>query len=483
MESSGIQAAPDQTRPIRSGPKPRRIAAARSVAALTAAAVILLVASVWVSARAYERPGPSRQRFSSHFDFIAYHDLHGCPAFKLALQVVGGRWYLYTSHFWHRGWSVVDVTDPSRPELVAFVPGPQNTATLQVQVADHLMLTALEKPPAELLRHLPWSGVAWLLRESLLRGPPYVPWRPSPGGVLIWDVRDPTRPVQLGGWDPGGTGTHRNFYAGGRYAHLAAQKSGFRGHQYVILDLADPARPVEVGHWFLPEQEIASGIEPQREGYYLHGPPHVVGDRAYLPYGIGGAIVLDISDVTRPREVGRLRLDPSLGSVQGVHTFLPIPSRRLAIINSEAHAEDCVPDPGRAYTAVVDLADESHPRLLSFFPEPEPPPGASFASFCRRGGRAGPHNQHHDNGLPQLFHSDHLTYIAHFNAGLRLYDTSDPYHVREVGFFLPPDPVERFGIFPTSLVAQSEDVLVDARGYAYVTDKNQGLYIVRARAS
>jgi hypothetical protein len=93
--------------------------------------------------------------------------------------------------------------------------------------------------------------------------------------------------------------------------------------------------------------------------------------------------------------------------------------------------------------------------------------------------RAGPHNQHHDNGLPHLFHSDHLVYLAHFNAGLRLYDTSDPEHVREIGYFLPPDPETRFGVFPSRLVAQTEDVIVDARGYAYISDKNQGVYVVR----
>jgi len=53
--------------------------------------------------------------------------------------------------------------------------------------------------------------------------------------------------------------------------------------------------------------------------------------------------------------------------------------------------------------------------------------------------------------------------------------------VREVGYFMPPDPERRFGVFPTRLVAQTEDVIVDARGYAYLSDKNQGLYVVRAR--
>jgi hypothetical protein len=419
--------------------------------------------------------------YAEGFDYVGYHDLGDRPAFKLALQRRGDRWYLYTAHFWHRGWSVLDVTDPGRPALVAFVPGPANTATLQVQVADGLMLTSLERPPAELLRYAPWRGLAWLARQSVRQGPPLVPWRPSPAGVLVWDVRDPARVALLGSWQSHGSGTHRNFYAGGRYAHLAASKRGFRGHQYVVLDLADPARPVEVGHWFMPEQEIAGHATPERNGYYLHGPAQVVGDRAYLPYGVGGAVVLDVSDPRTPREVSRLRPDPSLGSEQGVHSFVAVPERRIAIINSEAHDEGCRPDPGRPYTAVVDLAVESEPRILSFFPEPVPPPGAAYASFCERGGRAGPHNQHHDNGLPHLFHSDHLVYVAHFNAGLRLYDTSDPYRVREVGYFLPPDPERRFGVFPTRLVAQTEDVIVDARGYAYLSDKNQGLYVVRAR--
>jgi hypothetical protein len=332
-----------------------------------------------------------------------------------------------------------------------------------------------------LLRHAPWQGFAWLLRESLLHGPAYVPWGASPGGVLVWSVQEPGQPTLLGSWDSGGTGTHRNFYAGGRYAHLAANAHGLRGHRYVVLDLADPARPVEVGEWLLPEQRIASRIAPEREGYYLHGPAHVVGDRAYLPYGVAGAIILDVSDPRSPREVGRLRPDASLGSVQGVHSFVPVPERRIAIINSEAHEEDCRPDPGRPYMALVDLAVESTPHILSYFPEPVPPPGAPWSSFCGRGGRAGPHNQHHDNGLAHLFHSDHLVYVAHFNAGLRLYDTSDPERVREVGYFLPPDPERRFGVFPTRLVAQTEDVIVDARGYAYLSDKNQGLHVVRAR--
>ncbi|MFC7232336.1 hypothetical protein ACFQMM_14825 [Saliphagus sp. GCM10025308] len=44
-----------------------------------------------------------------------YTDLDGRPGFKMALQEVDGTWYMYVAHFWHSGWSVLDVTDPTDP--------------------------------------------------------------------------------------------------------------------------------------------------------------------------------------------------------------------------------------------------------------------------------------------------------------------------------------------------------------------------------
>ena len=74
--------------------------------------------------------------FAHNMEVLGYHDLGGRPAFKLAMQEVAGRWYLYMGHLWHRGWSILDVTDPAGPELTAFIPGPENTWTIQIQVAE-----------------------------------------------------------------------------------------------------------------------------------------------------------------------------------------------------------------------------------------------------------------------------------------------------------------------------------------------------------
>ena len=86
---------------------------------------------------------------ASGVELVGYHDLAAKPGFKLALQVVDGRWYLYVTHFWEPRLSVLDVTDPSAMELVTAIEGPQHTATWQVQQADGLLVQGLEvRPPA-----------------------------------------------------------------------------------------------------------------------------------------------------------------------------------------------------------------------------------------------------------------------------------------------------------------------------------------------
>ncbi|MCA3080318.1 MAG: hypothetical protein ING71_16190 [Rhodocyclaceae bacterium] len=428
-----------------------------------------------------EAPQLTERTYSKNFEQIAYHDLEGRAGFKMAMQTVDGRWYLYLAGLWDAGWMILDVTDPKKPVLVTTLPSPDASMAAQVQVSDGLMITSLEPPLVELLHGAPFHTLSWVAWRAISGRPVAKPWKKGPEGVMIWDVKDPITPKLLSSWASGAKGAHRNFYNGGRYAMLAATRPGYLGHVLVILDLQDPAKPKEVAVWSLPEQKIGSGATPRRKGYYLHGPAHVEGNRAYLPYGIGGAIILDISDITKPKEVGRLTLPDDMGTVQGVHSFIPIKSRGLAVINSEAHNERCEPDDlGSTYTAMVDISDETRPKLISTFPLEQPPPDAPYKSFCERSGRAGVHNQHHSNLEPHLFQSDRLTFSASFSAGLRLYDTTDPKAVREIGYFLPRDPRHRLGPLPTTLLTQTEDVIVDARGYAYISDKNQGIYIVRS---
>ncbi len=375
---------------------------------------------------------------------------------KMSIREVDARWYLYLGHFWHSGWSIVDVTDPAKPEVAAFVAGPENTATYQMEIAGTTMVTALEK-------FLPGFGD---------------PDAPFDEGVLLWDIKDPLHPRRIGQFRTGGTGTHRNFYAGGRYMHLAANMAGYDGNIYVIVDVSDPANPVEAGRWWVAGQHAAGGEKPPKPGISLHGPAEVVGNLAYLPYGSAGMIVLDISDVAAPRQIGGLSFSPPFRARFGVHSIVPHVERGLAYVNSEGAAEYGAE--GCDHASVVDISDPTHPVLLSLFPGPVPPPGVGYTDFCDRGGWSGPHNQNQLQHNPDVQPQGDLVYMTYFNAGLRVYDVSNRRHPTEIGYFMPPDPTRRYGPIPEStLVLQSEDVLVDRRGYIYVTHKHQGLWILR----
>jgi hypothetical protein len=390
-----------------------------------------------------------------NIEILGYHDLAGRPAFKLAMQEVNGRWYLYMGHLWHRGWTILDVTDPADPQHVAFIPGPENTWTIQVQVAEGKLITALERIAPG------WGGA---------EGKEYSE------GVLIWDVSDPRRPEQLGHYRTGSTGTHRNFYDGGTLMHVAGGAPGYDGKIYHVVDISDPSKPKQVSRFALKEQEKNM---PKTEGKFsLHGPAHIEGDRAYLSYGDGGAIILDMSDINRPRMISRL-VFRGITATQGIHTFLPLPRRKIALVNDEAIRENG--DENLNMAGIVNIGNEQQPRLMSLFPLPEPPPESGFKNFYEKGGRFGPHNHHHPNHQPCLEDRDDIAYLTYFNAGLRVYDVRDPRTPTEIAYFVPPDPKERIGTKPSQLVAQSEDVLVDRRGFIYISDKNLGIYILRLK--
>jgi hypothetical protein len=398
---------------------------------------------------------------AKNIELIGYHDLEGRPAFKIAMQAVNDRWYLYLGHFWTPGWSILDVTEPSKPRFAKFVPGPDNTETGQIQVADGIMITALEKQIV-----LP----EMLGRQDL---PPDFPYEE---GIYIWDVKDPVHPKRLGHFKTGSTGTHRNHWEGGRYVHLSASARGFEGNIYLIVDIANPSNPIEVGRWWLPEQWTAGGARMTKR-VHLHGPPYPDGNRVYLSYCGGGMVILDITDLSLPRLVSKLEFHPPLGSWLACHTVLPLSKKNLALVSSEALKENC--DEALNYAGIVDIKDEKNPRLISLFPVPEPPPGASYKNFCEKGGRFGPHNFHHPQRQACLEDREDRVYLTYFNAGLRIYDIRDPHLPKEIAYYVPPDPKERRGLMPRPLVVQSEDILVDRRGYCYVTDKNHGLHILR----
>jgi hypothetical protein len=397
---------------------------------------------------------------ASNVELLGYTLMNEHPAFKITMTRKGDRYYIVGGPYNTSGWNVVDVTDPRNPHLAKFIPGPPNTTTNQVDLADDVLVAALDRPTD---------------REDagMFVDKPYAT------GVALIDMKDPLNPKELGRWltdNPQGRGTHRNMYQGGRYIHLAADMKGYDGDIYVIVDISNPAKPVEAGRWWMPGQHVAGGEKPQKNpNVNLHNPDFVDGNLVYLSYGDAGMVVLDISDVSKPKLVSQTRF--THGHRFDVHTVTPDFKKKLVYVNSEAVTYNCKGP--LDHMTVVDVSNPAKPVPLAHFPTPVPQAGLPYTSFCDKGGRFGPHNQNQLQYNPNVQKQGNLSYSTWFNGGLRIFDVSNSRAPREVGYFMAGPPPKQY-LKAYGPYVRMEDVLVDDRGYIYVTGgAQQGLYVLR----
>ncbi len=139
---------------------------------------------------------------------------------------------------------------------------------------------------------------------------------------------------------------------------------------------------------------------------------------------------------------------------------------------------------------IVEITDPGEPNLISVFPYPEVPKGYTHGENFNyvEGVRVpfGPHNCFDAFGTDVYRKLQNKVLNCYFHAGLRIYDVSDPFRPREEAYFLPPDPEKMLtdnstrDLMPGAPVAITEDVLVDDRGYIYVSTQQDGIYILRS---
>ena len=84
---------------------------------------------------------------ASNMQPVGYTGLDGhISPFKLSIKKSGERWYLYSAHSRAGGLSIIDVTDPTRPQPVNFLPGPPNTDAGQVSLHGDLLVWGMSRP-------------------------------------------------------------------------------------------------------------------------------------------------------------------------------------------------------------------------------------------------------------------------------------------------------------------------------------------------
>jgi hypothetical protein len=262
----------------------------------------------------------------------------------------------------------------------------------------------------------------------------------------------------------------------------------------LIVDASDPSNVKQISMWWVPgsrkgeEAEynkwIWSSLVPpkvvadQTPFAGLHGPVYVPkkledgGNRGYGAFGCNGFIILDLSDPTQQREIGRFEPPPQYSGMGiAFHTiYCGILDRGFVLTNGETTNSDC----NQIYLPnwVIDIRDEEHPIAVAQLPRPVPPPEAPYKDFCFKRGRFGAHNPPHLKAPGKPRH-DFIAY-SYFIAGLRCYDIGDLYRPEEVAYFVPPQggDLKKFGSYDRTV----DNIFIEWDRNILWTATDTGLY-------
>ncbi len=431
----------------------------------------------------------------SNMELVGYNDLQARSAYQPVIEKQGDRWIAYIGHHGGEqpnpltgqmepnGTSIVDVTDPKRPKYLAHIPGEGKTGGGESGGASMVRVcSGSELPHAE-------KGKYYMLRSF--------------GNTAheMWDVTDPAKPNRMNVIVSGLRDTHKSWWeCDTGIAYLVSGVTGWRTNRMIqIYDLSDPAKPVFIRNFGLQGQQ--PGARGQSPGG-VHGPISTgpKGNRVYIPYDNARDGILQIVDreklLNGPKEPTEENLKyPQIARVDfpvdiGAHTSFPMLQMPMAEFAKQRDGKvkdflvlvgETTPNECQEYRQMVrffDITTETKPVGISTFTVPE-----ASGNFCSAGGRFGAHSS--NESFTPIYYK-RLLFIAHFNAGVRAVDVRDPFHPKEVGYYIPAITektdkrcVGQGAEQHCKVAIQTNNVEVDDRGYIYAADRaNTGLHIL-----
>jgi hypothetical protein len=464
---------------------------------VAAGACMAAIAALTLSAAAQEQKIGAPPE-SMNMRLVGYNDLQGRSAYQPTIHHQGNRYIAYIGHHGgtpqtpkpvntlsgqaeFNGTSIVDVTDPAHPQFLAHIPGTAGN---------------YEEGGAQMTRACD--------SKTLPKGDPNKTYLLRVFGGKshqIYDVTDPAKPVLV--WQREGVlnDTHKSWWeCDTGIAFLVSGVPSWRVNRMTeVYDLGDPAHPVKIREFGLPGQEPGSvgPIPEQLHGMISLGPQ---ANRIYFGYGTNKGGMMQIVDreklLNGPKdptaenlrypEVGRLAMTP----INGAHTTFPMPKmpiaefakdsmgsvRDIVMIVDEQIRNEC--EEARQMAWFVDVSIEAHPMVISNFQVSE-----ASGNFCSRGGRFGTHAS--NESMAPIFYKK-IAFLSYFNAGVRAVDIRDPYHPKEIGYFIPSITaatdkrcVKVNGEDRCKVAIQTNNVETDDRGYIYIVDRaNTGMHIL-----
>lgn len=390
---------------------------------------------------------------------LAHHELAGFGGIGegMSLQLAkDGRRILWLAHeSAPKNFTGIDVSDPRKPKLVVQTELPhRQVRSNSLEVCGDIMAVAYQTAKVGM----------------------------QPAGIELFDISLPENPKSIAMFDcsgPHSRGVHQLWFVDGEYIHFSGGAADWKPRNpkddqfYRIIDVKNPSKPRDVGRWWMPgtgENDSAPPV-PRHPKFDYGSRAHNTNvypsrpDRAYIGYIDGGAWILDIADKAHPKPVGHWNPHPPFPGF--THTAMPLGERGLVVVSDE-----CVQDKGADWPKLVWVLDaRREDNLVSIATLPLPP-----IEQHRNAGRYGAHNMHENRPGP-AFRSDTLIFGTYFNGGVRVHDLSDPFQPKEVAFFVPETPKGT----PAGAV-QINDCYVDEKEIIYAADRfTGGLYILEAK--
>lgn len=221
---------------------------------------------------------------------------------------------------------------------------------------------------------------------------------------------------------------------------------------YQSWDMSDPSNPKLLDVLTVPGQIVG---DPKHEAVFKANPragnraswmgarmslfiPKPVeqgGKYGYAAMGGMGLYVVDITQADDMKVVGHLEFPVSINGTEGDNIDVSqVEKTGLIYFSGYPLSEDCYESYKEIYA--IDVSNPQQPTIKHVLPRPTPPADAAFTDFCQRKGSFGPKRTGYYT-QPGVSREGILPY-AFYNAGLQIFDVSNPQKPSIGAYFVPP---------------------------------------------
>src|SRR5690349_21884980 len=183
-----------------------------------------------------------------NFKLLSHHMLDGFGGMGegMSIQIApDGRRILWLAHeSAPKNFTAVDVSDPRKPKVVVQTDLPQA----------HMRSNSLETCGNIM-------AVAYQTQKKGLQ----------PAGMELFDISVPEKPRSISFFDCSGAtsrGVHQLWFCDGEYVHMASSSPDFVPTHpqdvqfYRCIDVRNPSKPVELGRWHMPGTKQGDNVPP-----------------------------------------------------------------------------------------------------------------------------------------------------------------------------------------------------------------------------